>query len=118
MMKSVLIWLSYEFFRPKAIWLFHYLVKLGEKQPPKHIEKKKIIPKTYEKIISQETNARNPDLKAANILAKNIRNKEERWGDALKRAHGQIKLLRDLETKKQSRDKNGKPYKRKALKMI
>ena len=28
-MKYLLIWASYEFIRPKVIWLFYYLVKKG-----------------------------------------------------------------------------------------
>jgi hypothetical protein len=30
-MKYLLIWLGYEFIRPKLIWFFHYLIKKGEK---------------------------------------------------------------------------------------
>ena len=107
-MKSILLWLSYEFLRPKAIWLFHYLVKLGEQQSPKETEKKKVIPKTYEKKISQVTNKGNPNIKAANLLAKNIRNEEEKWIDALKRAHGQLKLLNNLEKKTQIKNRKWK----------
>jgi hypothetical protein len=28
-MKYLLIWVAYEFIRPKVIWLFYYLVKKG-----------------------------------------------------------------------------------------
>ena len=28
-MKYLLIWVAYEFIRPKAIWLFYYLVRKG-----------------------------------------------------------------------------------------
>jgi hypothetical protein len=30
-MKYFLLFLGYEFIRPKLIWLFHYLIKKGEK---------------------------------------------------------------------------------------
>lgn len=30
MIKFILIWLGYEFIRPKAIWLFNYLVSKGQ----------------------------------------------------------------------------------------
>ena len=31
MMKYLLIWAAYEFIRPKAIWLFNYLVSRGQR---------------------------------------------------------------------------------------
>jgi hypothetical protein len=30
-MKYLLIWAAYEFIRPKAIWLFDYLISKGQK---------------------------------------------------------------------------------------
>ena len=30
-MKYFLLWLGYEFIRPKAIWLWYYLINKGEK---------------------------------------------------------------------------------------
>lgn len=29
MMKYILLWVAYEFIRPKLIWLWYYLVKKG-----------------------------------------------------------------------------------------
>jgi len=31
-MKYLLIWLSYEFIRPKALWLWYYLIKKGNNE--------------------------------------------------------------------------------------
>ena len=30
-MKYILIWASYEFIRPRIIWLWYYLIRKGEK---------------------------------------------------------------------------------------
>ena len=31
-MKYFLIWLLYEFIRPRIIWLWYYLIKIGDKK--------------------------------------------------------------------------------------
>jgi hypothetical protein len=109
MMKSVLIWLSYEFLRPKLSWLFDYLVRLGEQASlraevkkeatSKKIASKKVTSKEAVKTTCKKTRSGNPKMKEANELARQIRKDGELWYDALKRAHGQLKLLQDLEKK-------------------
>lgn len=74
--------------------------------------KKKDNSKDLSKKIRQVTNKGNPNFKAANLLAKNIRNEEEKWIDALKRAHGQLKLLNNLEKKTQIKNRKWKTLSR------
>jgi hypothetical protein len=31
-MKYILLWVGYEFIRPKMIWLWYYLIKIGSKK--------------------------------------------------------------------------------------
>ena len=31
-MKWIMLWMAYEFIRPKFIWLWYYLIKKGEKE--------------------------------------------------------------------------------------
>lgn len=31
-MNYILVWLAYEFIRPKLIWLWYYLIKIGSKK--------------------------------------------------------------------------------------
>ena len=31
-MNYILLWMGYEFIRPKVIWLWYYLIKIGSKK--------------------------------------------------------------------------------------
>ena len=31
-MNYILVWIGYEFIRPKMIWLWYYLIKIGSKK--------------------------------------------------------------------------------------
>ena len=31
-MNYILVWMGYEFIRPKMIWLWYYLIKIGSKK--------------------------------------------------------------------------------------
>lgn len=106
MIQLVLVWLSYEFLRPKLSWLFDCLVRLGEqaslraevkkevaskKVALKKVASKKATSKESVKTTYKKTRSGNPKMKEANELARQIRKDGELWYDALKRAHGQLK---------------------------